>query len=142
MRRYLFRGFGAMTLIGATLALSGCWASGDTTFLDSELVITHAWTQRIVYECNQAHPGDSNGRAACALDVVRVLCVRSPVPNFSECNYATDHRYIPDMKAAISEIYGGRDCLYYDDPHWTGIDSWYTLNLGDASLGGTKCVKQ
>jgi hypothetical protein len=129
----------ATLLIVVALALSGCWANGDTTYFDSELVVTKASTADIIGRCSSLPVPQWAG---CALDVIRVFCHTSPVPNFGvdECDFATDHRYIPDMSASIQEILaGGPVCFYYDDPHFVGIDAWYSMRLGDQAAGGAKC---
>jgi hypothetical protein len=137
--RNTVRSAGLATLLtGLALALSGCWAQGDTTAFESELVVSKASTADIIGRCSSLPTPQWGG---CALDVIRVFCHASPVPNFGvdECDYATDHRYIPDMNASIHEILaGGPVCFNYEDPHFVGIDAWYSMRLGEAA-GKARC---
>ncbi len=72
---------------------------------------------------------------------MKLSCHLQPVPNFpvGECDYATDHRYVPDMRASIQSILnndpvpgGGKyACLFYVDPLYVGVDAWYPQPLGE-----------
>ena len=146
------RGIALTVLVcAAALALSGChWGSRHIVDFDqnpatSEWVVTIHQQQsaELIFECEGQNPGDPDGRAGCALDIIRWACDQDPI-NFPECVDATDHGSAPwfcrgnsgqqqncatSMKNAITEVLGPQECIYFEyevggpSRTWAGLDS-------------------
>jgi len=126
----------AALLVGAVLALSGCWGrvfgpTGGTQFL----VIKPAVSDRIIFACTNDPNGQSRG--ACALGVIRALCEGVPLSETNPISAAdclsitwTDH--YEDIEHAIKFVVRPEyDCLAarIDDPAVSWGD-WLPLRRG------------
>lgn len=144
-RRRPTRRFVAAIAVGAAaLALSGCsWGTFQTLRLlpvGYEMTVHKSNSDQIIYGCSNAHPGDSTGRANCALDTIRLLCTSQPLPGFSpqECQGDTSHwGNTESMKQAISDVLGSDDCLGYHDWIDQGENRfWAGVPAGHGVVGG------
>ena len=149
-RRKMLRRAGlAALVVTAALVLSGCW--GTYTVIDAsrgEYIVTVKEQQsaETIYICESRNPGNSRGRAECALDVVRWACGAEPLAgwNIPACRAATDYQSdtgcnrVPGglencaeaMKRAIGAVLGDRECIAYE--HKVGGPSygWFGVDRG------------
>jgi hypothetical protein len=120
----------ATLLVGAMLALSGCWANvvnwGDGT---RNITLTQAISNQIIWGCTRDH-GTGAPRAFCALDTVKALCQGKPIRGVSDsdCIHISSYGDWQDMEHAIVNVTGSDDCLSffwengtYPDDFWGSV---------------------
>jgi hypothetical protein len=139
----LRKAFLVTAIVAMSMSLSGCvwatqiyWPSGDPNIPVTTLTVKRAVSGSVVNGCASSHPGDSRGRALCALDAVARLCATQdvligvrdvPIQRLDPrwCHTYADHTTdnITAMQTATRDVLNGSGvCLGY------GYSSpWYSV---------------
>jgi hypothetical protein len=144
----------ATLLAGAALALSGCWGtyfnvSGPPGPQPYIVTVHEKNTAETIWTCTANNPGDSLGRAKCALGVVRLACNKQMLQGWdmNRCLAATDYtrndgcNRVPGglencaeaMRRAIAAVLDDKECIAYEyhafygpSYGWFGVDHGFT----------------